>query len=84
MTASAPLDFATGVDYQSMMEDIRSYVAFRGLVPGQATTTDLLEEFNGKLPPRGAPLFRALLGRLCTFTRDVNGQGVWQLKTEFR
>ena len=83
-TNSAPLEFATGVDYQTMMEDIRSFVAFRGVVPGQVLTTDLLSEFNGKLPARGAPLFRALLNQLCTFTRDVNNQGIWQLKSEFQ
>ena len=83
-STTVPLEFATGVNCESMMEDIRSFVAFRGVVPGQVSTADLLNEFNGQLPPRGAPLFRALLSRLCNFSRDVNGQGLWQLKPEFR
>lgn len=81
---TAPLEFATGVDYQSMMDSIRSFVAFRGVIPGQVSTTDVLNEFDGKLPVRGAPLFRALLNQLCTFTRDVHNQGIWQLKPEFQ
>lgn len=83
-TNHAPLEFASGVDYHSMLEDIRSFVAFRGVVPGQVSTTDVLNEFNGKLPSRGAPLFRAFLNQLCNFTRDVNNQGIWQLKPEFQ
>ncbi|XP_046463902.1 DNA excision repair protein ERCC-6-like [Daphnia pulex] len=83
-TQSAPLEFATGVDYHTMTENIRSFVAFRGVTPGQVTTTDILSEFDGKLPLRGAPLFRALLNQLCIFTRDVHNQGIWQLKPEFQ
>lgn len=83
-TQAAPLEFATGVDYNSMMDNIRSFVAFRGVNPGQVATTDLLNEFDGKLPARGAPLFRGLLNQLCTFSRDVHNQGIWQLKPEFR
>lgn len=80
----APLEFATGVDYRTMMDNIRSFVAFRGIIPGLVTTADLLAEFNGNLPPKGAPLFRALLNQLCSFTRNANGEGVWQLKLEFQ
>jgi hypothetical protein len=83
-TQSAPLEFATGVDYHTMTENIRSFVAFRGVTPGQVTTTDILSEFDGKLPLRGAPLFRALLNQLCSFTRDIHNQGIWQLKPEFQ
>lgn len=83
-TDAAPLEFAVGVDYHTMTEEIRSFVAFRGVTPGQAFTTDLLNEFDGKLPLRGAPLFRAILNQLCTFTRDVHNQGIWQLKPEFQ
>lgn len=80
----APLEFASGVDYRTMMDNVRSFVAFRGVVPGLVTTSDLLAEFNGNLPPKGAPLFRALLNQLCMFTRNGNGEGVWQLKPEFQ
>lgn len=81
---SAPLEFAPDVDYKTILDDLRSYVAFRGVVPGQVSTQDLLDEFNVKLPPRSAPIFRAFLKELCDFHRDVNGQGMWQLKPEFR
>ena len=83
-SAPVPLEFATGVDYRSMMDEVRSFVAFRGVVPGQVSTSDLLNEFNGKLSTRGAPLFRALLKQLCNFTRNVHGDGIWQLKPEFQ
>ena len=84
LNSSTPLEFATDVDYKSMLDDIRNFVAFRGLTPGQVTTTDILAEFNGKLPAGGVPLFRALLKQICTFSRDVHEKGIWQLNSEFR
>lgn len=83
-THKSPLEFAPEVDYRTMMDDIRNFVAFRGVNPGQVYTDDLLAEFNEKLPLRGAPLFRALLSQLCTFSRDVHNNGIWQLKPEFQ
>ena len=79
-----PLEFATGVDYLSLMDDIRNFVAFRGIVPGQVTTEDILHQFNNNLPPKSAAIFRALLNELCNFHRDVHGQGVWELKPELK
>ena len=81
---SVPLEFSDGVDYKFMLDDIRNFVAFRGVTGGQVTTEDLLSEFNGKLPVKGAAIFRALLKEICTFSRNVHGQGVWQLKIEFQ
>ena len=83
-TATPPLEFAPEVDYRTMMDDIRNFVAFRGVTPGQVFTCDLLSEFNGKLPSRGAPLFRALLNQMCNFTRDTDNRGIWQLKPELQ
>jgi len=81
--APIPLEFATGIDYRSMMNKICKFVALRGVVRNQVSTRDILNEFKGKLPERGEPLFRALLKQLCNFTQDVNGLGLWQLKPEF-
>ena len=83
-TQTSPLEFAPEVDFRTMMDDIRNFVAFRGVNPGQVFTDDLLAEFNDKMPSRGAPLFRALLSQLCTFTRDVHNRGIWQLKPKFQ
>jgi len=84
LNSTTPLEFATDVDYKSMLDDIRNFVAFRGQTPGQVTTNDILTEFNQKLPTGGAPMFRALLKQICTFSRDVHNQGIWQLNPEFQ
>ena len=80
---SVALEFSSGVDYKTLLDDIRNFVAHRGTVPGQVSTGDILSEFDGKLPPKSAAIFRALLRELCTFSRDVHGQGVWQLEAQF-
>lgn len=70
-------------EYEELFRDIRDYIAFQGTVDGQATTTELVERFGERLPKEDTPLFKKMLGQLCTFRR-VEGHGMWRLKLEFR
>ena len=63
--------------------EVRSFVAFRASVDGEARTSELVEYFGSRLPPQDSAKFKAMLHQLCDFRRDF-GIGVWQLKSEFK
>ena len=70
-----------------LLTEIRNFVAFQAnsAGEGEATTAELLEKFQKKLPPQQSPLFKALLTEICTFQRHhLSNKGVWRLKDEFR
>ncbi|CAN8003300.1 unnamed protein product [Ixodes hexagonus] len=72
-------------EYDDLLADLQTFVAFGASVDGQATTEEVLAAFKDKVRTRGsAPVFKALLGRICEFYRRDGGQGVWRLKPEFR
>ncbi|KAM7295954.1 DNA excision repair protein ERCC-6 [Ixodes scapularis] len=78
------LDSGSG-EYDDLLADLQTFVAFGASVDGQATTEEVLAAFKDKVRTRGsAPVFKALLGRICEFYRRDGGQGVWRLKPEFR
>ncbi|CAL8141407.1 unnamed protein product [Orchesella dallaii] len=81
--SSAPYISVLQAEHQELFSDIRDYIAFQAVVDGQATTTELVTRFRTRLPPKETPLFKKMLGQLCTFRR-VEGQGVWRLKPIFR
>ncbi|NWY00353.1 ERCC6 protein, partial [Nothoprocta ornata] len=80
--ASAPVPGST--EYDELLVDVRNFIAFQARVDGEASTQEILQEFEGKLPTAQACVFRELLRNLCTFHRSPNGEGVWRLKPEFR
>ena len=68
-----------------LLTDIRNFIAFQADGDdGEATTDDLVKRFKDKLPPKETPLFKALLQQIASFVRDMQGRGVWRLKSEFR
>ncbi|KAJ1144469.1 hypothetical protein NDU88_010767 [Pleurodeles waltl] len=71
-------------EHDELLADMRNYIAFQAQVDGQASTQELLQEFEPKLTPAQACVFRELLRNLCTFTRGPGGQGTWKLKPSFR
>lgn len=73
-----------GTEHDELLADMRNYIAFQAQVDGQASTQELLQEFEPKLSPAQACVFRELLRNLCTFTRGPGGQGIWKLKPSFR
>ncbi|XP_075361018.1 DNA excision repair protein ERCC-6 isoform X1 [Mycteria americana] len=71
-------------EYDELLVDVRNFIAFQARVDGEASTQELLHEFESKLPAAQSCVFRELLRNLCTFHRSPNGEGVWRLKPEFR
>ncbi|KAM6415921.1 DNA excision repair protein ERCC-6 [Rhynochetos jubatus] len=70
-------------EYDELLVDVRNFIAFRARVDGEASTQELLHEFESKLPAAQSCVFRELLRGMCTFHRSPNGEGVWRLKPEF-
>ncbi|CAG7723285.1 unnamed protein product [Allacma fusca] len=69
-------------EHVDMLREIREFIAFRAQVDGQASTSELINEFGNKLPSKESPLFKHMLSELCSFRR-VEGHGIWRLKPEF-
>lgn len=80
--ASAPAPGST--EYDELLVDVRNFIAFQARVDGEASTQEILQEFESKLPAAQSCVFRELLRNLCSFHRNPNGEGVWRLKPEFR
>uniref|UniRef100_A0A493TYK8 ERCC excision repair 6, chromatin remodeling factor n=1 Tax=Anas platyrhynchos platyrhynchos TaxID=8840 RepID=A0A493TYK8_ANAPP len=80
----APTPAAVSTEYDELLVDVRNFIAFQARVDGEASTQEILQEFDSKLPAAQSCVFRELLRNLCTFHRSPNGEGVWRLKPEFR
>ncbi|XP_077207126.1 DNA excision repair protein ERCC-6 isoform X2 [Paroedura picta] len=70
-------------EHDDLLVDIRNFIAFQAQVDGQATTRELLQEFESKLTVEQSCIFRELLRNLCTFHRNPGGEGLWKLKPDF-
>ncbi|KAM9284852.1 DNA excision repair protein ERCC-6 isoform 2-T2 [Morus bassanus] len=79
----APTPALGATEYDELLVDVRNFIAFQARVDGEASTRELLQEFESKLPVAQSCVFRELLRNLCTFHRSPNGEGVWRLKPEF-
>lgn len=79
-----PSNPQTGTEYDELLVDVRNYVAFGASVDGQATTNELIEAFQHKLPTHQTAIFKAMLSKVCVFSRSSTGEGLWYLKEEFR
>uniref|UniRef100_A0A8C3LJ74 ERCC excision repair 6, chromatin remodeling factor n=1 Tax=Chrysolophus pictus TaxID=9089 RepID=A0A8C3LJ74_CHRPC len=80
----APAPAPGSTEYDELLVDVRNFIAFQARVDGEASTQEILQEFESKLPAAQSCVFRELLRNLCTFHRNPNGEGVWRLKPEFR
>ncbi|XP_075010730.1 DNA excision repair protein ERCC-6 isoform X4 [Calonectris borealis] len=80
----APAPAPVSTEYDELLVDMRNFIAFQARADGEASTQELLHEFESKLPVAQSCVFRELLRNLCTFHRSPNGEGVWRLKPEFR
>nr|XP_002736872.2 PREDICTED: DNA excision repair protein ERCC-6-like [Saccoglossus kowalevskii] len=83
-TSARPLPIRARTDRDELIEDIRNFIAFQGSIDGQATTKEILKEFEHQLPSNDSAIFKAMLQQICTFYRQNNGIGLWKLKPEFR
>ncbi|KFQ91270.1 DNA excision repair protein ERCC-6 [Nipponia nippon] len=80
----APAPAPGPTEYDELLVDVRNFIAFQARMDGEASTQEILQEFESKLPVAQSCVFRELLRNLCTFHRSPNGEGVWRLKPEFR
>ncbi|GFT87465.1 DNA excision repair protein ERCC-6 [Nephila pilipes] len=70
-------------EHDELLVDLRNFIAFQSAVNGQATTKELLDAFKDKTPITQTAVFKALLNKLCDFSR-ASGEGTWYLKSEFK
>uniref|UniRef100_UPI00398F07D4 DNA excision repair protein ERCC-6 isoform X3 n=1 Tax=Pristiophorus japonicus TaxID=55135 RepID=UPI00398F07D4 len=71
-------------EHDDLLVEMRNFIAFQARTDGQATTAELLQEFQAKLSTAQTVVFRELLRNLCAFHRGASGDGIWRLKPEFR
>jgi DNA excision repair protein ERCC-6 len=71
-------------EYDSLIDELRSFVAFQCRVDGQASTEEILTKFAPKLKSKDSSVFRSMLRQICDFERDDTGSGVWRLKFEYK
>ena len=69
--------------HDSLMREIRDFIATQCKYDGQATTEELLGHFSTRLPSSDTATFRSMLREICDFSR-VHGEGRWILKSQFR
>ncbi|XP_061490737.1 DNA excision repair protein ERCC-6 isoform X2 [Rhineura floridana] len=74
---------SVATEHYKLLIDVRNFIAFQAHVPGQASTQEILQEFESKLTVEQSSVFRELLRNLCTFCRGSSGEGLWNLKPEF-
>ena len=67
-----------------LLSDIRNFIAFQARIDGRATTQEIIDRFNERLPSGKSHIFRALLKKICDFRKDSHGEGWWHIKQEFR
>lgn len=65
-----------------LLKDIRDFVALRARNLGQATTQEILQEFQPRIANHKNAMFKEMLKQVCDFHK-VNRAGVWHLKTGF-
>ncbi|XP_074856033.1 DNA excision repair protein ERCC-6 [Carettochelys insculpta] len=80
----APAQLPPSTEHDELLVDVRNFIAFQARVDGEASTQEILQQFESKLSAAQSCVFRELLRNLCTFHRHPSGEGVWKLKPEFR
>ncbi|XP_052046096.1 DNA excision repair protein ERCC-6 isoform X2 [Apodemus sylvaticus] len=79
-SAAAP---PCSTEHDDLLVDMRNFIAFQAQVDGQASTQEILQEFESKLSVAQSCVFRELLRNLCNFHRTPGGEGIWKLKPEY-
>lgn len=73
----------SSAEHDDLLVEMRNFIAFQAQVDGQASTREILQEFESKLSASQSCVFRELLRNLCTFHRTPGGEGIWKLKPEY-
>jgi len=66
--------------HETLLTDLRCFIAFQAKTRGEATTEEVLSRFSD-LPPHQTPVFRSFLHKICTFQRR-NSKGYWVLNQD--
>ncbi|XP_042316777.1 DNA excision repair protein ERCC-6 isoform X2 [Sceloporus undulatus] len=74
---------SVATEHEELLMDVKTFIAFRAHVPGQASTREILQEYESKLSIEQSCVFRELLRNICTFHRHSSGEGLWKIKPEF-
>ncbi|XP_071467380.1 DNA excision repair protein ERCC-6 isoform X2 [Marmota flaviventris] len=74
---------ALTTEHDDLLVEMRNFIAFQAHIDGQASTQEILQEFESKLSASQSCVFRELLRNLCTFHRTPRGEGIWKLKPEY-
>ncbi|XP_055468247.1 DNA excision repair protein ERCC-6 isoform X2 [Psammomys obesus] len=74
---------SSSTEHDDLLVDMRNFIAFQAQVDGQASTQEILQEFESKLSVAQSCVFRELLRNLCNFHRTPGGEGIWKLKPEY-
>ncbi|XP_031563807.1 DNA excision repair protein ERCC-6-like [Actinia tenebrosa] len=72
-----------GTEHDGLLAEVTQFVLSGATVPGQATSQEIVERFKTQLPQENSSVFRAMLRRICDFSRGNDKRGVWKLKSEF-
>lgn len=70
-------------DNQTLLKDLRAFIAHQAKRPGKATTDEILTKFKHRLNPADTAVFRSMLREICDFER-YHGDGLWTLKFDYR
>ncbi|XP_004680719.1 PREDICTED: DNA excision repair protein ERCC-6 [Condylura cristata] len=81
--ALVPPPSTATTEHDDLLVEMRNFIAFQAQVDGQASTQEILREFESKLSASQSCVFRELLRNLCTFHRTSSGEGIWKLKPEY-
>lgn len=73
----------SSTEHDDLLVEMRNFIAFQAQVDGQASTQEILQEFESKLSVAQSCVFRELLRNLCNFHRTPGGEGIWKLKPEY-
>ncbi|KAL1780813.1 DNA excision repair protein ERCC-6 [Sigmodon hispidus] len=73
----------SSTEHDDLLVEMRNFIAFQARVDGQASTQEILQEFESKLSAAQSCVFRELLRNLCSFHRTPGGEGIWKLKPDY-
>lgn len=69
--------------YENLVNELKVFITEQAQIPGQASTDEILRNFQKKLNAEDTPVFRSMLRQVCKFERDIRGKGTWRMRIEY-
>ncbi|KAJ8037609.1 DNA excision repair protein ERCC-6 [Holothuria leucospilota] len=69
--------------YENLVNELKVFITEQAQIPGQASTDEILKNFQKKLNAEDTPVFRSMLRQVCKFERDIRGKGTWRMRIEY-